>query len=110
MKKFYLLASMLLLVAATAATLPDGRVAPSSSLGPNNLSGDSMAGDLSRLNSGAFRDGLFLGRFTAERGRPRRVVSGRWATADNRALFAAGYEQGYGEFIRAAIAEGEKSE
>ena len=47
----------------------------------------------------AFRDGLYLGKLTAARGRPFHVASGRWAGAGDRALFAAGYEQGYGESL-----------
>lgn len=109
MKKFYLFASTLALCAGTAAMLPSAR--PTASLvGGNSAGKSSFGGGSSRHYSGAYRDGLYLGRFTAERGRPRQVVSGRWATADNRALFAAGYEQGYGESVAArAAAHGEGS-
>lgn len=93
MKRFHLLASILALGAGATAMLPVGRVTPPLVVENSPLT------DIGRLNSGAFRDGLYLGKFTAERGRGRRVVSGRWATAENRALFAAGYEQGYSEFV-----------
>lgn len=109
MKRFYLFASMLALCAGTAAMLPGARLSASSFAGGNRAGKSSFGGDSSRHNSGAYRDGLYLGRFTAERGRPRHVVSGRWATPDNRALFAAGYEQGYGESVatRAVAVHGE---
>ena len=94
MKKLCFVASMLVLGVGMAVLLPGGRVTASTSIELND-----RAEDVSRTNSGAFRDGLFLGKFTAERGRPRHVVSGRWATAENRALFAAGYEQGYSELV-----------
>lgn len=62
--------------------------------------------DAQRHASAAFRDGLYLGRRTAEEGGPIRVASGRWGTDRDRALFAAGYRQGYHEFLasRAAAA------
>jgi len=113
MKKFYLFASMLALCAGTAAMLPSARPSASSFVGGNRADKSSFGGDSNRGNSGAYRDGLYLGRFAAERGRPRHVVSGRWATTDNRALFAAGYEQGYGDSVvtRAVTVHGEgKSE
>jgi hypothetical protein len=94
MKKLYLLVSILAVGAGAAARLPSARVTASIVGNENNLKNDRVW-----RNSGAFRDGLYLGKFTAEQGGARRVVSGRWATADNRALFAAGYEQGYGEIV-----------
>jgi hypothetical protein len=110
MKKFYLFASMLAMCAGTAAMLPGARPNASPFGGGNSADKNSFGGDSSRHNSGAYRDGLYLGRFTAERGRPRNVVSGRWATTDNRALFAAGYERGYGESVATrAAAHGEGS-
>jgi hypothetical protein len=109
MKKLYLFASLLALCAGTAAMLPGARPSASLFVGGNSADKSSFGGDSSRHDSGAYRDGLYLGRFTAERGSPRHVVSGRWATTDNRALFAAGYEQGYGESAatRALAALGE---
>jgi len=43
----------------------------------------------------AFRDGLYLGRLAAEAGAEPHVARGRWATLGDRALFAAGYQEGY---------------
>jgi hypothetical protein len=97
MRKLYLWAAALALCAGTAAMLPSGRLESASTVDVNGAGGNGVGGDISSLNSGAYRDGLYLGRLTAERGRPHHVASGRWATAENRALFTAGYEQGYRE-------------
>jgi len=43
----------------------------------------------------AFRDGLYLGRLAAEAGAEPHVARGRWATLGDRALFSAGYQEGY---------------
>ena len=54
--------------------------------------------DSAMLNSrAAFRDGLYLGRLTARRGGQMHIAKGRWATAVDRGLFTAGFEQGYQE-------------
>jgi len=90
MKKIYLCAAALALCLGTAAMLSSAQIDGSL------LDGGSRSdAEINRLTSGAYRDGLYLGRLTAERGSPRHVASGRWATADNRELFTAGYEQGY---------------
>lgn len=103
MKKSYLLVALLVLGSGAAAMLPGGRLTPGASIG-------ALPEEISRANSGAFRDGLYLGKLTAERGWPRSVVIGRWATAENRALFTAGYELGYGGFVasHAATANGDR--
>jgi hypothetical protein len=44
---------------------------------------------------GAFRDGLFLGRFSAANGLAMRPPVGRWSTQQDRARFLAGYQRGY---------------
>jgi hypothetical protein len=44
---------------------------------------------------GAFRDGLYMGRFAAKTGRPYRPLIGRWSEPGARASFGAGYELGY---------------
>jgi len=44
---------------------------------------------------GAFRDGLYVGRLTAESGRASRPPIGRWSTNSDRVSFLAGYRQGY---------------
>jgi len=59
---------------------------------------------------GAFRDGLYLGRLAAQSGAERHVSVGRWASAQDRSSFSAGYEQGYSEFAsRVAATTGEQN-
>ncbi len=48
----------------------------------------------------AFRDGLFLAHFDAQHGRKAHIASGRWSSDADRALFIAGYRQGYDEFSK----------
>jgi hypothetical protein len=48
-------------------------------------------------NDAAFRDGLYLGKLAHAANRPMRPPIGRWATEKDRASFAAGYRQGFGE-------------
>jgi len=55
-------------------------------------------------SDGAFRDGLYLGKLTAERGQPLRPAIGRWSTDQDRARFTAGYRRGYYEFLASAQA------
>jgi hypothetical protein len=43
---------------------------------------------------GAYRDGLFVGRFAAEQGRSGAAPIGRWSSERDRASFAAGYRLG----------------
>jgi len=47
----------------------------------------------------AFRDGLYLGRLAAKSGAQPHVAVGRWAAAQDRSSFTAGYQQGYSEFL-----------
>ena len=46
---------------------------------------------------GAFRDGLYLGKLTAQNREPMRVDVGRWSTEQDRESFASGYRLGYQE-------------
>ena len=86
MKKLSVFAALLALFAGTAARLHSDRQA--------TLPGPNPA----MLNSnGAFRDGLYLGRLTAQRGGQLHIANGRWATAVDRGLFTAGFQQGYHE-------------
>jgi hypothetical protein len=43
----------------------------------------------------AFRDGLYLGKLAAEAGAEPRIAHSRWGTLGDRALFSAGYQEGY---------------
>jgi hypothetical protein len=45
----------------------------------------------------AFRDGLYLGKMAAERGDAAHVARARWSSDSDRAQFAAGYKQAFGE-------------
>jgi hypothetical protein len=57
----------------------------------------------------AFRDGMYLGKLTAERGQPPRPAIGRWSTERDRAMFTAGYRRGYNEALTGANAERARS-
>jgi len=48
-------------------------------------------------NDAAFRDGLYLGRLAQAENRTMRPPVGRWSTEKDRASFAAGFQQGFGE-------------
>ena len=59
--------------------------------------------NISQITDGAFRDGLFLGKLTAERGAESHISVGRWATVEERASFTAGYQRGYNEFLASRV-------
>ena len=54
---------------------------------------------------GAFRDGLYVGRLSAESGRPSRAPIARWSTEKDRASFVAGYRRGYEGSVAIAAAQ-----
>ena len=56
-------------------------------------------GNVAQITDGAFRDGLYLGRLAAEGGSEPHVAIGRWATADDRSSFTAGYHRGYSQLL-----------
>ena len=58
-----------------------------------------------RATDGAYRDGLFLGRFDAKAGRNHSVCVGRWSAASDRASFGSGYEDGYAQTAGLSAAE-----
>jgi hypothetical protein len=45
--------------------------------------------------SGAYRDGLYLGKRDAAQNRPEQTVTGRWTQLQDKELFASGYHQAY---------------
>ena len=53
--------------------------------------------DRQLANDGAFRDGVYLGELARAAHRQMRPPIGRWSTEKDRASFAAGYRQGFGE-------------
>jgi len=58
--------------------------------------------DASLAVDGAFRDGLYVGRLTAEGGRSLHPPIGRWSNERDRASFVAGYRRGYNDFLASA--------
>jgi len=89
MKKFSLLALLVMLGVGTASMLRTDHHNPFPS--PNET--------VAQNADGAFRDGLYLGRLAAEGGAEPHVATGRWATLEDRASFTAGYQRGYSEFL-----------
>lgn len=53
--------------------------------------------NVAQVADGAFRDGLYLGKLAGERGVESHAPIGRWARAEDRASFKAGYQRGYNE-------------
>jgi len=62
--------------------------------------------DAQMSSDGAFRDGLYVGRLTAEGGRPLRPPIGRWSNEQDRASFVAGYRRGYDAVPASAAGSG----
>lgn len=55
--------------------------------------------NIEQATEGAFRDGLYLGRLSARNGQRFYLCSGRWPRQNDRERFAAGYRQGYHDFL-----------
>jgi hypothetical protein len=62
-----------------------------------NNSNPSAKADLQTATDGAYRDGLYIGRLTAQSGRRLSPQVGRWSTERDRAAFLAGYQRGYSQ-------------
>jgi hypothetical protein len=58
--------------------------------------------------AGAYRDGAYMGRFAAEHRQPSHPGSGRWSSHQDRAMFNAGYQRGYGAFVTRAGANAQQ--
>jgi hypothetical protein len=71
---------------------------------PNHTADARLASD------GAFRDGLYVGRLSAEGGRPLRPPIGRWSEERDRASFVAGYRRGYSDSLAGAKSGASRSE
>lgn len=56
-----------------------------------------QSADAQLMNDAAFRDGLYLGQLAHAANRHMRPPIARWSTEKDRASFAAGYRQGFGE-------------
>jgi hypothetical protein len=90
MRRLSWFAPAIVLGLGTAAMLHGGRSVAYFSANDN----------VAQATNGAFRDGLYLGRLAAERGGiAPRVARGRWATAEDRTSFTAGYERGYNDVV-----------
>jgi hypothetical protein len=69
---------------------------------PPNVTG--ARDNVKQITDGAFRDGLYLGRLASERGFQPTIATARWATAEDRASFTAGYQRGYNESLASRAA------
>ena len=61
--------------------------------------GSAANDNAAQITDGAFRDGLYLGRLAADGGGEPHVAVGRWATAEDRSSFTAGYQRRYNELL-----------
>jgi hypothetical protein len=88
MKKHSILIALLIICAGAAGIANKG----------SSKAMEQQAQTLGReFTSAAFRDGLHLGKFAAERGKSAHVAVSRWAGDSDRTLFASGYQLAYGE-------------
>jgi hypothetical protein len=60
---------------------------------PNSGSSSSLE------TSGAFRDGLYLGKLAAKNGHEPRITGARWSRDEDRAAFREGYERGFTQML-----------
>ena len=67
--------------------------------GRNHNSSAANDDNVAQITDGAFRDGLYLGKLAADGGGEPHVAVGRWATAEDRSSFTAGYQRGYSELL-----------
>jgi hypothetical protein len=67
------------------------RETPESSVKPRAAASESPGTDATL--SGAYRDGLYVGKLAAQRGEQRLAPVGRWSAQDDRDAFLAGYQQ-----------------
>ena len=82
MKKLALSAITMFVMTASAVTLHNGRM-------------QAFTSTPELATNAAYRDGLYLGKLEAEHGSQPQPATARWARAEDRASFTAGYEQSY---------------
>jgi hypothetical protein len=82
-----------------AAVIALGLVPMSMLSGDHHHYNSTANSSVAQITDGAFRDGLYLGRLAAEGGSEPPVAIGRWATAEDRSSFTAGYHRGYSELL-----------
>jgi hypothetical protein len=85
-KRLLLYVSIVSLIFGAAAVMLTVRAAHPTKIASVNTS---------QTMDGAFRDGLYQGKLDAENGRKPHLSISRWNTAQDRASFVAGYQQGY---------------
>jgi hypothetical protein len=49
--------------------------------------------------TGAFRDGLYLGKLAAKNGDEPRITTARWSRDEDREAFRKGYERGFSQML-----------
>jgi hypothetical protein len=64
----------------------------------------------SQMVDAAFRDGTYLAKLDAQNGRKPRLMSGRWNSNADRAMFIVGYEQTYQEAAGAGQGKSPKAD
>jgi hypothetical protein len=85
--KLPLIAILALTATAGAKRLTNPRAVAHMSPVNNHESGQTM--------TAAFRDGVFQGKLSVERGEAEHLSIGRWNSDQDRASFVAGYQQAY---------------
>ena len=71
---------------------------------------ESTTQSATQMVDAAFRDGAYLAKLDAQNGRKPRLMSGRWGSNADRAMFIVGYEQAYQELSRAVEAASPKAD
>lgn len=66
--------------------------------------------EASQTVDAAFRDGAFVAKLDAQNGRKPRLMSGRWNSNADRAMFIVGYEQTYQEIAASTAAKSLKAD
>ncbi len=82
-----------------AAVIALGLVPMSILSGDRHHDSPAPSANVAQITDGAFRDGLYLGRLAAEGSSEPHIAIGRWATAEDRSSFTAGYHRGYSELL-----------
>jgi hypothetical protein len=94
MTKFFSYAAIVIGLSASATL----------AISPRTLKTDTTAEALYAAD-GAFRDGLYLGKLSAENGEAPRPAIGRWSTEHDRSMFTAGYSRGYNDSLSSASSQ-----
>jgi hypothetical protein len=60
-------------------------------------------GTIAQITSAPYRDGVYEGKLAAQHGRQTGVPSGRWVRQEDRAAFAAGFQEGCATCHKAVV-------